>query len=281
MSSSISIEHDEPLRDFAPVRRSAAQDKTLTLEARGLLLYLLSLPKGWEIRMDHLQRELEMGRDALRRVVRCLQESGYMHLETLPIADSGKFRGKRWRVYPIPTDPLKNQSVGKPVGREVRGCSDILKDRNPKGESMASSNEEETSSLASSGMMDRAHTREPEDGTQTPSLTLRARAGGPDGMCAAAPRLTRAQAATLKEEARNRLKPNPHAPLSVDAQTFLEDQCPLVAEHDPEIIVKLILNSWHHWNTRLKQWKPIRHWDKYLLEYEARLEKTHPANRKR
>jgi hypothetical protein len=145
--------HDEPLRDFTPIRRASIQDKTLTLEAKGLLAYLLSLPKGWEIRMSHLQKELEMGRDALRRVVRRLEESGYMRLETLPM-DGGKFNGKRWRVYPYRiTDALDSQSVGSPVGREPRGClekRDVTLDIVKENETLS----KESSILADSDTMD-------------------------------------------------------------------------------------------------------------------------------
>lgn len=133
-SAQIEVEHDEPLKGYFYHRRTAAQDKALTMEAKGLHSYLMSLPKGWEIRMDHLQREMEVGRDALRRVVKCLQSAGYMKLETLPMEKGGKFKGKRWRVagyrkFAQSTDPLVSQSVGSPVGPESRGCSEKIDSR--------------------------------------------------------------------------------------------------------------------------------------------------------
>ena len=45
--------HD-PANPYVMIRRDAAADRRLTWKARGLLCYLLSLPDGWDIRVDDL-----------------------------------------------------------------------------------------------------------------------------------------------------------------------------------------------------------------------------------
>jgi hypothetical protein len=64
-------------RNFLVVENTTVQDERLSWEARGLLVYLLSLPKGWKIRIGHLQKQGGAGRDAVRRILRELQELGY------------------------------------------------------------------------------------------------------------------------------------------------------------------------------------------------------------
>ena len=51
-----------------------AQDSRLTWAARGLLLYMLSLPADWNLREDHLVRQSPKGRDHLRGLLCELEE---------------------------------------------------------------------------------------------------------------------------------------------------------------------------------------------------------------
>ena len=42
---------------FTIIQNSMAQDKDLSLDARGLLLYLLSKPNGWKVRVDDIMKK--------------------------------------------------------------------------------------------------------------------------------------------------------------------------------------------------------------------------------
>jgi hypothetical protein len=63
---------------YIVIDRATAQDQRLTWEARGMLLYLLSLPDNWNIRVAHLQKHGGAGRDAVRRILSELQTLGYL-----------------------------------------------------------------------------------------------------------------------------------------------------------------------------------------------------------
>jgi hypothetical protein len=101
-------------RDFLIVSNTPVQDKRLTWEARGLLVYLLSLPSDWEIRVSHLQKQggkrkdgenQGTGRDALRRMLRELQEFGYasgVGRERQERGERGRFGQTEIRVYELP-----------------------------------------------------------------------------------------------------------------------------------------------------------------------------------
>jgi hypothetical protein len=64
---------------YTMIASATLQDGRLSWEARGLLGYLLSLPPDWQVRVEHLQKQGDAGRDALRRMLRELQQFGYLH----------------------------------------------------------------------------------------------------------------------------------------------------------------------------------------------------------
>lgn len=60
------------------MRRDAAQDSSLSFEARGILAYLLSKPDDWKVYVGDLRREGGIGRDQLRRILRELETAKYL-----------------------------------------------------------------------------------------------------------------------------------------------------------------------------------------------------------
>jgi hypothetical protein len=92
-------------RDYLTVSNTTVQDARLSWEARGLLVYLLSLPPDWDIRVSHLQRQGGAGRDALRRMLRELQELGYasgIGRDSQERGERGRFGQTEIRVYETP-----------------------------------------------------------------------------------------------------------------------------------------------------------------------------------
>jgi hypothetical protein len=90
---------------YVMIERATVQDKRLSWEARGLLVYLLSLPADWDIRVSHLQTEGDAGRDALRRMLRELQRYGYtsgVGRDTQERSERGRFGETEIRVYESP-----------------------------------------------------------------------------------------------------------------------------------------------------------------------------------
>ncbi|WP_316348240.1 hypothetical protein [Desulfuromonas acetoxidans] len=60
------------------IPRATLQDDRLEMDELGLLCRLISYPDGWEIRPYQLRKVTGWGRDRLRRVLRKLQEAGYL-----------------------------------------------------------------------------------------------------------------------------------------------------------------------------------------------------------
>jgi hypothetical protein len=63
---------------FVIVPNGIFNDPRLSLAAKGLLAYLLSLPADWEVRHDQLQRKLGIGRKLLDRAFKELIAAGYV-----------------------------------------------------------------------------------------------------------------------------------------------------------------------------------------------------------
>jgi len=103
------IHKSKPLKDFSILPNSIAQNNGLTLEARGMLAYLLSLPDDWVIRVEPLKKTIGIGNVVIRRIFKELAEAGHMKLVTLPSDKGSFFQGKRWNVY---SDPLERRECG-------------------------------------------------------------------------------------------------------------------------------------------------------------------------
>lgn len=69
-------EHDGEY-PFVMIPREMAQDPSISPKAKGVLLYLLSLPKDWKIYHSQLQRALGIGEEYLKSAMEELINTGY------------------------------------------------------------------------------------------------------------------------------------------------------------------------------------------------------------
>jgi hypothetical protein len=108
------IRAQRPHSGFTVVRNDVAQDSRLSFRARGLLIYILSLPDNWRTDSVTLAKEGVEGRDAIRKCLTEMETTGYLkrlktqnelgHWETL------------WYVYDHPeTTNAENTEDGFPV----------------------------------------------------------------------------------------------------------------------------------------------------------------------
>lgn len=68
-------------KGFTVVYRSVAQDSRLTLKARGLFLFMQSLPDDWTFSQSHLAKMTGVGRDQIRTALTELEKTGYLRRE--------------------------------------------------------------------------------------------------------------------------------------------------------------------------------------------------------
>jgi hypothetical protein len=73
---------------YTMIANATLQDTSISLEARGLLTYLLSKPDTWAVVVTWLQTEMNVGRVKLNRIIKELENAGY--IETRIIREDGK-----------------------------------------------------------------------------------------------------------------------------------------------------------------------------------------------
>jgi hypothetical protein len=97
----------EKTEHYARIANSVFEDRRLSWEARGLLGYLLSKPDDWKVRLYDLIAQGPAGAHKVRRMLRELEEVGYLYRKRLRRND-GTFG---WIVFVL-EDPSLAKSIG-------------------------------------------------------------------------------------------------------------------------------------------------------------------------
>lgn len=74
------IVRSRPAGNFLTLPNEVIRDRRISLEALGGLAVILSHPRGWEVRVSHVERVMfGCGRERRRRIFLELERAGYMH----------------------------------------------------------------------------------------------------------------------------------------------------------------------------------------------------------
>jgi len=98
---------------FSIIPNAVAQNKVLSWSARGLLIYLLSLPSDWKIKKTELQRNSSTGREGTNSAFKELVDNGYIRIEVIP----GKFSKPPENIYRVFSEP--NFDLREAVNRKA------------------------------------------------------------------------------------------------------------------------------------------------------------------
>ena len=125
-SSIIRCPHDRQ-NPYAQISRDLIRDETLSPECRWLLIYLLSMADGWEIKVQQLRNHLSphAGKEKIYSMINKCIEAGYMAKEYVYekglrrcvyiLSETPKFK----KCLPRPENPYPaNQHPEKPDGKE-------------------------------------------------------------------------------------------------------------------------------------------------------------------
>ena len=77
-TATISRSNHDKENPYVMIKKASIQDKDLTIDARGLLAYLLSLPDNWTINLKHLKNEFKIGYIRIKTTIDLLCKFGYM-----------------------------------------------------------------------------------------------------------------------------------------------------------------------------------------------------------
>jgi hypothetical protein len=121
--SIIRIEKKE--KNFTIIDNTPIHDTSISWGAKGLLVYLLSLPNNWKINIEHLKNQAKNGRDSTNGKITELRKAGYIKRDNIIHKKEGKFIGYDYVVYetPLPIEerdtvtekPLRVSRNGKTV----------------------------------------------------------------------------------------------------------------------------------------------------------------------
>lgn len=96
--------------EFVTLPNTTARDTRLSLQARGLLLYLISLPGDWKVSRKHLARENGINEKTIQKYINELKEYGYATYQTSKV--NGRFTGGDYLIYPIPQKTAETSNTG-------------------------------------------------------------------------------------------------------------------------------------------------------------------------
>ena len=106
--------------NYTPLSNKLLQNNHLSLDTRGLLCYLISLPKDWVVYKENIQIQLGFGRKRMDRIWSEAKSGGYLKSE--------KFREKNgtWNyIYTISDVPLSTVPLTT-VGSSTVGKGDTI-----------------------------------------------------------------------------------------------------------------------------------------------------------
>ena len=100
-------------KQYVSISNKLAQNNALTLKARGLMLYLLSLPDDWKIHISHLESVMIEKRKGILAAFKELKMAGYVWHQKM-----GYKEGWTYWVFEDPTneDQFKEFLRTKPLG---------------------------------------------------------------------------------------------------------------------------------------------------------------------
>lgn len=87
--------------NYTIINNTGLKDKSLSLKAKGLLAYMLSLPDDWIFYETELIKHSKDGRDSIRGGLKELEDKGYLVRERAR-DDLGKLKGTDWLLYETP-----------------------------------------------------------------------------------------------------------------------------------------------------------------------------------
>jgi len=116
--------------NFTTIGNNLIQNTALSWKARGLIIYLLSMPDDWNFNLSDLANRAPDGRAALRSGIKELKEQGYIEI-VKERSNGGQFDGWTWYVYEDPPKCENRTSVEPKVEKPI---SDNPKSENPKSD---------------------------------------------------------------------------------------------------------------------------------------------------
>ena len=113
MSKSIFRVQKDKENPYVMINKQFVNDATLTMKAKGLLTFLLSLPDDWKVYEDEIVKHFKDGKASVRSAIKELISTGYIERERIRNS-IGQLNGYNYYVYEVPT-MSENQKMDNPL----------------------------------------------------------------------------------------------------------------------------------------------------------------------
>ena len=122
-------------QNFTVIPNEMANDDRLGADTLGLLVYLLTKPNDWKVRVNELRKRFDMGKDKTYRILGNLEQLGYVIRES--VRTEGKFAETRYIVRDLPcpdfSDTVLSDAVFADTYKEkIKQRTDKTKSTNKK-----------------------------------------------------------------------------------------------------------------------------------------------------
>ena len=116
MSETYCFNADPTEGNFTVLNNTCIRDKRLSLKAKGLHTYFMSLPPGWKLYKRELVKHSRDGMDSVNSALKELIDFGYVELKKQQRSEDGKFSGN---AYGFHAKPIKNDADDNRTGFSV------------------------------------------------------------------------------------------------------------------------------------------------------------------
>lgn len=110
---------------YVMINKQMAQDSNLSWKARGLMMYLLSLPDDWNIYESELVKHATDGRDSTKAGIKELIDKGYIVRSERRRDEKGRLKEYNYDVHEVSTKNGKSNVGNSKVGESVTTNNDL------------------------------------------------------------------------------------------------------------------------------------------------------------
>ena len=113
-------------KNYTTISNQLFKNKTISLKAKGLMAYLLSLPNDWNLSINGIVACSKEGRRAIGNTIKELISAGY--IERNQIRDKGKFIGYDYFVFEQPKRPFEATDKSF-TDKSIQISKEVIKER--------------------------------------------------------------------------------------------------------------------------------------------------------
>lgn len=95
-------------KNFSIVSNDILRDTNLSMKARFMLVYMLSLADSWEYSVAGLAKTIGCGKDAITSGIKELEEHGYLVRERVR-DEKGRLKEMEYTIYEVPQKPAEDE----------------------------------------------------------------------------------------------------------------------------------------------------------------------------